>query len=149
MTDALEAVSVPVTEGLLDAMLPTFDVQPLKTRLHTSKISNPSFCRLTFCLLARKVGLNRAQDSTKVTIINYLCSGSISVYVGTRNITDGYFCGAIVPLCNTTFRSDLGTNSRSQSRIIVLQNITRVTPPKVSGYPRGLFPADSPAITRM
>ena len=67
VTDWVDAVSVPVTAGLLDETLPTFDVQPLRTRAHTTKPSK-LICSCCDSLLARKGGRSTLQRRARVTI---------------------------------------------------------------------------------
>jgi hypothetical protein len=67
VTACVEAVSVPVTAALLDAMLPTFDVHPFRRMLHTTRPSKP-VCSCCAFLLARKGGRSTLLRRARVTI---------------------------------------------------------------------------------
>jgi len=68
VTDCVDAVSVPVTEALLDDELPIPDVQPLSMRPHNDRPSSSSFSRRALSLPTQKKGWNTLQKRAKVTI---------------------------------------------------------------------------------
>jgi hypothetical protein len=67
VTDWVEAVNVPVTAELLDVTLPTFDVQPLRSKPPITRLSSAE-SRCALSMPARKVGQGTLRKRAKVTI---------------------------------------------------------------------------------
>jgi hypothetical protein len=101
-TVLVDAASVPVSVALLAPSVDKVDVQPHRKRPPSSIASSAVSRNRISRMRAQKGGQNELQESTKVTIYDYLFALSIAAQIVTIKMVIRYFYGYSICYGNTT-----------------------------------------------